>query len=80
MHVSLICMHTAVKRGLKSTVGCTRIWDRSDCMLDHKALSDGFLHGTAPQLLVGKVTNDARLTTAGVRVFRLGFPHLFSKV
>lgn len=54
VHVSLICMHTAVKRGLKSTVGSTSIWDRSDCMSDHRALGDGSLHGTAPQLLVEK--------------------------
>lgn len=79
VHVSLICMQRAgqtVKRGL---------WDppaSGTCLtvFGHRAVSDGSLHSQPPNCWLKKTIKDARLTAAGVRVFRLGFPHLFSKV
>lgn len=55
-------------------MGSTSIWDRSDCVFDHRAHSGGSLHCTAPQLLVEKDDQGCKTHHSWNQSIQTGFP------
>lgn len=63
-----------LRGGCKSTVGSTSIRDRSDCVFDHRARTDGSLHCIAPQLLVEKDDQRCKTHRSWSQSIQTGFP------